>query len=127
MKAPILHIPPAEDTPEASLNGITGELSIKGSSLSNNPSDFYKTVLAWLDLYIKQPSPHTTLTLRLVYINSPAIGYISEILKKMKTLTALGHDVKTVWQYEKDDKDMMDIGNVYASVAKIPFEVLEVA
>ena len=118
---PILQIAETPTTPSIDFNAITGELSITGRSIKSDPVVFYQPLFDWIDRYIEEPCHQTTFSLDLEYISSSSLYYISNTFIKLKELTVNGHYVKIIWQYQKDDVEMKEMGEDYADMISMPF------
>jgi hypothetical protein len=101
-----------------------GALEIKGKSIPENSVEFYKPVFDWLENYIHTPSPQTELKISLEYFNTSTSKCLLDIFRKLETLNLSGKsNVKVSWYYEADDEDMMEAGEDYKALVKVPFEL----
>lgn len=69
-------------TPTISFDLNTGMLEIKGRSIHENPSDFYKPLMDLLDVYSASPKANTTVSISLDYFNSSSSKCLLHLLKK---------------------------------------------
>jgi hypothetical protein len=110
-------------TPSITLNN-DGALEIKGKSIPENSVEFYKPVFDWLEAYLHAPSPQTELKISLEYFNTSTSKCLLDIFRKLETLNLSGKSkVKVLWYYETDDEDMMEAGEDYKALVKVPFEL----
>ena len=110
-------------TPSVSLN-INGVLEIKGKSIPENSLEFYKPLYDWLDNYLKSPASKTELIVRLEYFNTSSSKCLLDIFRRLETLNTSGKSVvKVIWFYDTDDEDMMEAGDDYKALVKVPFEL----
>ena len=103
---------------------ITGILEIKGKSIPENSLEFYKPVYEWLDIYSQSPAPKTELKISLEYFNTSSSKCLLDILRRLETINLSGKSaVKVLWFYDADDEDMMEAGEDYQALVKVPFEL----
>lgn len=112
-------------TPKIQLDSEHGSVKIQGRSIPENSLDFYKPVLSWLDQYIKDPKEQTVVDVKLEYFNTSSSKCILDVFKKLEIIFKRGSRVKINWYYEEDDEDMLEAGEDYHSIVKIPFTMVE--
>ena len=110
-------------TPAISFDGETGDLSIRGRIFPENPDEFFSPVLSWLSGYAKSPQPSTRMVIFLAYFNSTSSEYIFRMCKALETIAGNGNACSIVWEYESEDEDMKQIGEDYANLLKLNFEL----
>ncbi|MBL0341792.1 MAG: DUF1987 domain-containing protein [Bacteroidetes bacterium] len=104
-----------------------GFLEMKGKSIPENSVEFYRPVYEWLDQYIAQPKPSTKLLVQLEYFNTSSSKCILDIFRKLELLHKSGaSQVAIVWLYDEDDEDMMETGEDYQTIVKVPFSISKV-
>ncbi|MBR3980398.1 MAG: DUF1987 domain-containing protein [Bacteroidales bacterium] len=113
-------------TPDLSFDANTGVFDIKGRSIPENSVEFYKPILEWIDEYTKQTQPKTIVNIHLEYFNTSSSKCILDLLKKFEIIAKNGNDIVIRWHYEEDDEDMLEAGQDYQSIIKVPFEMVEV-
>jgi len=121
----VINIEHTETTPKVIFNKETGVFIIEGKTLPENVNQFYEPLLDWLTDYINNPNNETILNLKLEYINTASSKAIFSIFLKLEKLIEKGKKAKIIWYYADDDEDMMDVGEEYADVIKVPFEHIE--
>ena len=103
---------------------IAGILEIKGKSIPENSLEFYRPVFEWLDIYSQSPAPKTELKISLEYFNTSSSKCLLDILRRLETINLSGKSaVKVLWFYDADDEDMMEAGEDYQALVKVPFEL----
>ena len=112
-------------TPTIKLDGSKGSFLIEGRSIPENSLDFYKPVMDWLDLYVGEPKAETKVTIKLEYFNTSSSKCLLDVFKKLETILKRGNKVEINWHYEIDDEDMLEAGEDYQSIVKIPFAMIE--
>lgn len=122
----LLNIEGTPKTPTVILNPIAGVIEIKGRSIPENSIEFYRPVVEWLDEYIKNPQPNTVVNMQLEYFNTSSSKCILDVFKKLEVLKKNQKDVIINWYYEEDDEDMLEAGEDYESIIKVPFKMIQI-
>jgi len=113
-------------TPTVKFDKSEGVFEIKGRSIPENSIEFYKPLIDWLDAYLASPAPLTTVDIQLEYFNTSSSKCILDVFKKLEAIYKSGHEVIINWHYEEDDEDMLEAGEDYQSIIKIPFKMVEI-
>jgi hypothetical protein len=114
-------------TPTINFEPQTGLLEIKGRSIPENAIEFFRPLVDWLEEYSKECKELTTANIQLEYFNTSSSKCILDIFKKLESINK--QDDKEVvinWYYEEDDEDMLEAGEDYQSILKIPFKMIEI-
>ncbi|HDP74780.1 MAG TPA: DUF1987 domain-containing protein [Bacteroidales bacterium] len=122
----LLNIEGTPKTPTVILNPSTGVIEIKGRSIPENSIEFYRPVVEWLDEYIKNPQPNTVVNVQLEYFNTSSSKCVLDVFKKLEVLKKNKKDVIINWYYEEDDEDMLEAGEDYESIIKVPFKMIQI-
>lgn len=121
----MLYIKATETTPQVSFNSSTGEFFIGGKSIVEDADGFYQPVIDWVS-----NTPFSTpisLVVDLEYFNISSSKRILYLLYKFNDLADQNVTPVTVkWLYQKGDEDMMEVGQDYAYMVNIPFELHEI-
>ena len=112
------------DTPKVQLDRDKNFFEISGLSLPEDAIEFYKPVLEWLEEYAKNPNRETIFDLKLEYFNTASSKQIIQLLLFFEKLNAKSK-VKIRWHYKDIDEDMHDLGEEYAEIIKVDFELVE--
>jgi len=112
-------------TPSIHFDPETGIIEIKGRSIPENSIEFYKPLVDWLDVYAETPSDKTTVNIQLEYFNTSSSKCILDVFKKLETVSKNNNAVIINWYYEEDDEDMLEAGEDYQSILRIPFKMIE--
>jgi hypothetical protein len=129
----VLAIQATEFSPEISFNNDTRELTISGEARPENPSSFFKPVLAWLEKYSsilyfeKQKFGRTlpfVINFKLQYFNSTSAKFIFDMLKIITDYTKQGAEVKVNWYYDSRDDDMRESGEEFSRIIAIPLNLI---
>ena len=121
-----LSIEGTNKTPSVILNPETGVIEIKGRSIPENSIEFYRPIVEWLDEYAKKPNTKTTVNVQLEYFNTSSSKCILDIFKKLESLKKARNEVVINWYYEEDDEDMLESGEDYESIIRVPFKMIEI-
>ena len=114
-------------TPAITFNPNTGVLEIKGKSIPENSLEFYKPIFEWLEVYSKTPAANTEVHVRLDYFNTSSSKCLLDIFRRLEPANSGGaSSVKVHWFYESDDEDMMEAGDDYQALVKLPFTLIKV-
>lgn len=113
-------------TPTVSLDAGTGIVEIKGRSIPENSIEFYRPIVEWLEDYSKDPQKLTTVNIQLEYFNTSSSKCILDVFKKLESIKKARNEVVINWYYEEDDEDMLEAGEDYESIIRIPFKMIEI-
>jgi len=113
-------------TPTVNFDGATGIIEIKGRSIPENSIEFYRPLVEWLEDYSKEPQKLTTVNIQLEYFNTSSSKCILDVFKKLEAIKKARNEVVINWYYEEDDEDMLEAGEDYESIIRIPFKMIEV-
>ena len=113
-------------TPSIKFDAGEGVFEIKGRSIPENSVEFYKPLNEWLDQYMQVPLDKTVVNIRLEYFNTSSSKCILDVFKRLESIHRSKHDVEINWFYEEDDEDMLEAGEDYDSIIKVPFKMIEI-
>ena len=113
-------------TPTVKFDADKGTIEIKGRSIPENSIEFYKPLVDWLDDYAKEPKELTQVNVQLEYFNTSSSKCILDVFKKLEAIHKAKHDVVINWYYEEDDEDMLEAGEDYESIIRVPFKMIEI-
>ena len=115
----------SERLPEIRLR--EGFISIKGHSIPQDPKNIYKPVLQWVKDYIKDPAPHTEVSLNIDFCDTDSTKAIFDILKLLAMCQKTNHRIEMVfnWIYMKEEVDIKELGEYFESKLDIIFNYLE--
>ena len=113
-------------TPTINFDSEVGKIEMKGRSIPENAIEFYKPLVDWLDEYASVSKDITEANIQLEYFNTSSSKCILDVFKKLETIHKLDNkEVIINWYYEEDDEDMLEAGEDYQSILKIPFKMIE--
>ncbi len=115
-------------TPTISFDANTGVIEIKGRSIPENSIEFYKPLVDWLDKFADVAQGTVNVNIQLEYFNTSSSKCILDVFKKLENLQNKNRaEVVINSYYEEDDEDMLEAGEDYQSILKIPFNMVEIA
>jgi hypothetical protein len=114
-----------EKTPLVNFDRKSGLLQIHGSSLPENPIEFYEPVMKWLNNYIENPNEKTEFDFKLVLLNTSSSKIFVDIFRKINKMVELNNsEVTIVWYYEIEDEDIHETAMQYKEFCKAPFKII---
>jgi len=113
-------------TPSINFDATSGKIEIKGRSIPENSIEFYKPLVDWLETYATAPLANTVVNIQLEYFNTSSSKCILDIFKKLENIAKTGNAIIINWYYEEDDEDMLEAGEDYQSIIKVPFKMIEI-
>lgn len=123
-----LTIEQGNKTPYISFSSENGILELKGKSIPENSIEFYRPVYAWLDEYALNPKSKTSILVQLEYFNTSSSKCLLDIFRKLEPLQKNSKSEVTVtWLYEEEDEDMMEAGEDYQTIVKLPFVIKKIS
>jgi len=113
-------------TPSIRFESEQGLIEIKGRSIPENSIEFYKPLVDWLEKYSENPGQLTKVNIQLEYFNTSSSKCILDVFKKLEAIHKAKHEVIINWYYEEDDEDMLEAGEDYESIIRVPFKMIEI-
>ena len=126
-----LIIDQTSNSPKVILDPEKKIYEISGESRPPDVREFYDQIINWMDDFSlqlmktddkKEPVPFT---FNFGYFNSSSGKMILDICKALARLQARGMNVSVNWHYEKDDVDMMEVGQEISRIVKFQFGYTE--
>ncbi len=118
-----LRIEATKQTPLVKFDAETGILELKGRSTPENPVEYYKPIIEWLENYSNNAKPKTSFHVQLEYFNTSSSKCLLDVMKKLANMHKSGKTIEFNWWYEEDDEDMKETGEDYQDVLGIPFNI----
>lgn len=112
--------------PTINCDAVKGLIEIKGKSTIANPlTEIYNSVFDWLEKYQENYQPETVVNIQLEYFNTSSSKCLLDIFKMLQTIHLENEDANVTinWYYEKDDEDMLEAGQDYQDMVKMPFRI----
>jgi SiaC family regulatory phosphoprotein len=126
-----LIIDQTSNSPKVVLDPENRIYRISGESRPPDVREFYDQILNWMDDFSLQlikadaKTEPVEFTFNFAYFNSSSGKLILDICKILSRLNARGMNVKVNWHYEKDDVDMLAVGQEIARIVKFDFNFTE--
>lgn len=116
-----LRIYPSKITPYVLIDPEKELFLIKGKSSPEDTIKFYNLIFLGLKNYPLTGKNKLSVHVSLTYFNSSTAKCLFDLMKMLKQIKTFGLEVKVNWYYEEDDEDMLEAGEDYESVCRIPF------
>ena len=113
-----------EDSPAIVFDPTSGEFSIKGRSLPEDASEFYKSAYDWLSSFIQQGNVVAELKISLDYFNSSSLKQILMLMMLLEDSVQQGKNTRIKWCYTADDELMEIKGREMMSMVDVPFDIV---
>lgn len=113
-------------TPKIIFYGDEGKFEISGRSIPENSSKFYLPVMNWVDQYLSSPATHTLINVKLEYFNTSSLKSLVELFRKFEKLIDGTNQVEIFWYYEEEDEDMMESGEDFRQLLRIPLKLVKI-
>ena len=98
-----LRINATETTPFVLLDQENNNFLIHGKSYSDESIYFFTPIFEWIDNYLQEPNPESTLVIELTFFNSSTIKHLLSIFFKFECIASDGIDLKIKWICNKHD------------------------
>ncbi len=121
----MLSVAATSNTPAIEFDSSIGVLSISGKSIAEDSQEFYRPLIEALKEYKAKPHLQTTVNLKLNYFNTSSSKSILDVLRLIESLKE-NSEVIINWFYEKEDEDMLEVGEDYCEIVNLPFRMVEV-
>ncbi len=105
-------------------NNENGLLEIEGASYPEDAFAFFQPLYDWVEEYISVAEKPITLSLKINYLNSSSSKCLFDMLDVLEEYYKKGGNVKVIWYYEQDDKDVMESGEELKEDLEFPFELI---
>ena len=113
-------------TPTVRFDSVEAVFKLEGRSIPENSVEFYKPLVDWLESYKDTPLQETVVEVKLEYFNTSSSKCILDVFKKLEVIHKAKNEVLIKWYYEEDDEDMLEAGEDYESIIRVPFEMKEI-
>jgi hypothetical protein len=114
----IIKIEPTKVTPEVLF--LEGHLEIKGRSIPENASDFYRPLEEWVTEYVAQTAVRTRVAFSFDFINTASTKWVYAIIKKLALYDDIHNKVSIEWFYERGDDELYELGQIIHSFIDCP-------
>ena len=101
-------------------------MKLKDVQFLKTQLNFTNLWLTGLIAYKESPLPKTVVNIRLEYFNTSSSKCILDVFKKLEAIHKAKNEVEVNWYYEEDDEDMLEAGEDYESIIRVPFKMIEI-
>ncbi|MGF1636703.1 MAG: DUF1987 domain-containing protein [Cyclobacteriaceae bacterium] len=119
-----LILSPTPKTPKVEFDPDSGKFELSGRSIPENSIELYNPVIQWMDEYVNAPHDLTKFEIKLEYFNTSSSKCIVEIFRRLERIHGENHKVQVKWYYESEDEDMMESGEDFKEIIKVPIELV---
>lgn len=116
-------IPQTNKTPQVEFDSTKGVLHMQGKIIQENPIEFFDQINQYVDDYLKKNEDNLEINLQLDYFNTVS----SKMLSKFFIKVIATNKPTLNWYYEKDDVELKEAGEDYATIINYPINLIEVA
>ena len=102
-----------------------GDLMISGNSLPTNSDRFYQPIMAWIEELVATSPKNISIVFDLEHVNTSSTRIILQILRTLNGFKKGKGNLTIVWNYDKEDKDMLEQGETLQQILDRPFEFIE--
>ena len=107
-------------TPAVAFN-TNGELRIEGNSICENSLAFYSVPIEWLKEFERTNPKKITFHVNLEYFNSSSSMLLIRLFTQLHQIVKSGADTNIIWYYPEEDMEMIEAGQNFSRIAKLPF------
>ena len=112
-------------TPLVDFDSESGLLLLRGVSMPEDMGRFYTPLLNWMRRYIETPAATTIFRIEFSYFNTATSKVLLELFALCERLHESKHEVRIEWCYIPDDFDMIEAGDNYQMLLRVPFQLVE--
>lgn len=102
-----------------------GDLKIEGRSVPENIIEFYQAPLNWISNFSKDRPARVNLSVKLDHLNTSSSKVFFDIFKALEQMKLHRTNVNVFWYYSPDNENMLETGEDYKSIFKIPFQLVK--
>ncbi len=111
-------------TPTISFSEKEKRLLIEGRSTPEDPIQFYEPLISKLKDFVKSPIGKMEIDFKLEYFNTTSSLVILDVLKHLQSVNTVNNEVVINWHYDKDDEDLLEVGEDYSTMLKFPINLI---
>ncbi|NUN07749.1 MAG: DUF1987 domain-containing protein [Ignavibacteriaceae bacterium] len=115
-----------KNTLGVSFDSSTGILDLTGSSYPENTAEFFRPLITWIQTYFLEVTGNLNLNVKIDYLNSSSIKYLSDMVDKLENYHKGGGKVEINWYHKEDDEDIMEMGQEIKEDVSFPFNIISV-
>jgi len=100
-------------------------LFVEGPSYPEDALELYLPLISWVNSISALDPPSVDCAFHFTVLSSASHKVIYEILVKLERLMLKGSKINVVWKYDKDDLDMMEVGQDLKDSLELPIEIIQ--
>ena len=121
----VVTIDKTDKTPQIVIDYASNTISIKGICTPENPRDFFEPIYNEVKDY-KQMNTDLLFDIQLQYFNTGASKCIVTLLMEGAKYEGKLKNTKVNWYFEKDDAELLEVGQEFSQITKLDFSYHEV-
>lgn len=95
-----------------------GNFCISGNSYIEDPENFYRPAVMWLNDFLEQNKNEINFTINLEYVNSSSSKIV---LNMLYAIIDSGVKLNVTWEYEEEDFDILELGESLQTLTQLNF------
>ncbi len=113
-----------KNTLSVNFDASSGILELSGSSYPENTTDFFKPLIEWIQQYFLEVTGKMVLNIKIDYLNSSSIKYLSDMIDKLENYHKSGGVVEINWHHKEDDDDIKEMGEEIKEDVSFKFTII---
>jgi uncharacterized membrane protein required for colicin V production len=113
-----------KNTLGVSFDAASGILELSGSSYPENTTEFFKPLIDWIQKYFLEVTGKMVLNIKIDYLNSSSIKYLSDMIDKLENYHKGGGEVELNWHHKEDDDDIKEMGEEIKEDVSFKFTII---
>ncbi len=114
----------SKNTLGVNFDATSGIIELSGSSYPENTTDFFKPLVDWIQKYFLEVTGKLVLNIKLDYLNSSSIKYLSDMIDKLENYHKSGGSVEINWYHKEDDEDIKEMGEEIKDDVGFTFNII---
>jgi len=102
-----------------------GYFKLAGNSILSDPRKFFKSIVEWVEDYVKNPEELTTIDLKLEYVDTASVQSVFDLMRMFKPLQENSKEVVVNFYFEFDDPELLELGEIMEGRLGIKFNFIE--
>ncbi len=124
MNQNVFKIKPTKITPSVLIDKEQFLIQVMGCSYPEDPLDSYKQILDWLTSLGDNIDRPLTCEFYFSFLNSTSHKMVFDILYKLQNLHQKGNPVSVFWYYADGDDDILEKGEDFMDILKLPVQIV---
>ncbi len=113
-----------KNTLSVNFDAASGILELSGSSYPENTTEFFKPLIEWIQTYFLEVTGKMVLNIKIDYLNSSSIKYLSDMIDKLENYHKGGGEVELNWHHKEDDDDIKEMGEEIKEDVSFKFTII---